>query len=448
MTPLDADIVRRRFVWLTALRWLPTGFLIPATVVLMQSRGLSLAQVGLASAVQSTVVLALELPTGGLADAIGRRRVLLLASLFDIATLTLILNAHTAAAFMVAWAIQGVYRALESGPLEAWYVDAALEADPRARIEDGLARATTALGLAISLGALGTAAIVAWHPIDSIDAIVLPVVVALVLRVVNVVGLAVFVQEPHREQGMTAIRAGLHEVPTVIRSGLHLITASRALRALVLVELLWGAGMIAPEMLSAPRLVELLGDADQGVTVMAVAASLGWAVSAGGSALTPWVTRRLGGQVRAAMVLRVVQGAAVALIGLVAGPAGLITGYLGFYLVHGTANVLHYSMVHRLVDAGHRTLAVSANSLTARIGSVIGGITLGAVATSSGIPAACCVAAVVLAAAAPLYRRVEIDEPSAGVPPQTEPPVEPNAQWLDGQSLYVGTPTESGLSDR
>ena len=77
--------VGRRFVALNALRWLPTGLLIPVTAVLMQSRGLSLAQIGLVMAVQGAVVIVLELPTGGLSDALGRRPVLLVASALDIA---------------------------------------------------------------------------------------------------------------------------------------------------------------------------------------------------------------------------------------------------------------------------------------------------------------------------------------------------------------------------
>jgi len=81
MAPRAADdealaTIARRHVVLTALRWLPTGMLIPVLVVLMQDRGLTLAQVGMVSATQSIVVLLLELPTGGLADAVGRRPVL------------------------------------------------------------------------------------------------------------------------------------------------------------------------------------------------------------------------------------------------------------------------------------------------------------------------------------------------------------------------------------
>jgi MFS family permease len=77
---LDVAAVRRRFTVLTALRWLPTGLLLPVMVLFEQGRGLTLAQIGVVSASQSVVVMLLELPTGGLADVMGRRPVLLAAT--------------------------------------------------------------------------------------------------------------------------------------------------------------------------------------------------------------------------------------------------------------------------------------------------------------------------------------------------------------------------------
>jgi hypothetical protein len=61
-TPVQA---RRRFVGLTALRWLPLGASVPVTVLLASARGLSPADIGVVLAVYSTTTLALELPTGG-----------------------------------------------------------------------------------------------------------------------------------------------------------------------------------------------------------------------------------------------------------------------------------------------------------------------------------------------------------------------------------------------
>lgn len=395
----------RRFVVLSTLRWFPTGLEIPVIVVLMQSRGLSLAEIGLVAATQSLVVVVLELPTGGLADALGRRPVLLAASVFDVVAVALLLTARSPAGFLAAAVVQGMFRALESGPLESWYVDASLEVDVRADIERGLARATTGLGLAIAGGALTAASLVAFAPVGGADALAVPIAAALVLRFVDMAAIARLVTETRRRTGFAGARASVAAAPRVVRSTLGLVASSSALLALVAVELLWGAGMVGVELFSGPRLVDLLGDAEQGVAVFGVAAALGWGISAMGSAMSARLTSTLGRDpARAGSVLRVAQGAAVGVMAVVGGPLGLVTGYLGFYLVHGAANVVHYGMVHRLVDADHRTTVLSAHSLASRLGGAASGVGLGALATSTSIPLALALAAVLLAAAAPLYR--------------------------------------------
>ena len=396
--------VTRRFVALTLLRWLPTGLMIPVTAVLMQSRGLSLAQIGLVMAVASAVVIALELPTGGLSDALGRRPVLLVASALDVVSLTVLLTAHSFGAFMLAGAVQGMFRALDSGPLEAWYVDTSLGLDARAAIEKGLAHGVSALGVGISAGALAAAGTTALPSIGGVDPLVVPVAAALAFRFVDICALALLVAEDRAPLDLVVARAGMAAAPGVVRSAVCLVSSSRALLGLVAVELLWGAGMVGVELFSGPRMVELLGEPEQGVAVFALAAAAGWLMSAVGSAATGWLTAQLGGPARVGALLRVVQGGTVATMALVGGPLGLVTGYLGFYLVHGPANVVHYGMVHRLVDADHRTTVLSANSLASRLGVTGGATGLGALATGAGIPVALGAAAALLAAAAPLYR--------------------------------------------
>jgi hypothetical protein len=209
----------------------------------------------------------------------------------------------------------------------------------------------------------------------------------------------------------------------VVGETVGLLRTSSALLALVAVELFWGAGLTAVELLTAPRLVELLGDPDQGAIVFGLAVSLGWTVSAAGSAFTARFTRLLGGgPARVGAVLRVVQGATALVLAVVGGPAGLLAGYLGFYLVHGTANVVHYGMVHRLVDGRRRTTVLSAHSLASRGAGAIAATSLGAVAASHGPATALAIAAALLVAAAPLYRIAgREDRPAARRPEPVSP---------------------------
>ncbi|WP_313358288.1 MFS transporter, partial [Microbacterium sp.] len=140
MSGLTRRQAERRFVLLTALRWLPVGITFGLTVLLPLERGLSLAEIGVLMSLQGFVVLGLELPTGGLADAIGRRPLLLAGATLAVSSTWVFLLAESFAVFAVALVLQGVFRALDSGPLEAWFVDAALADDPHAELDAPLGR--------------------------------------------------------------------------------------------------------------------------------------------------------------------------------------------------------------------------------------------------------------------------------------------------------------------
>ena len=211
MTILDVRSARSRYLLLTGLRWLPVGFMIPIFALVLVSRGLTLTEIGLVFAAQGLVVLALELPTGGLSDALGRRPVLLVASVIAIVSMTIFAVADSVVVFLAAMVLQGVYRALDSGPLEAWFVDATLTADPRAEIEEGLSRGTAALSIAIAVGALASGGLVALHPIGGSDPLLLPILVALGLHGVHLLGVAVLMSEPPRPRHPEAVAASVRE---------------------------------------------------------------------------------------------------------------------------------------------------------------------------------------------------------------------------------------------
>lgn len=400
MTTLAPEVLRRRFLVLTALRWLAPGLLMPVLVLLLLDRGLSLAQVGLVFAAQGAMVLLLELPTGGLADSLGRRPVLVAASGIELVALTLLATAGSWPLLALAFAFQGVYRALDSGPLEAWYVDAARAADPAADIEAGLSQAGAALGVAVAAGALAAGALVALDPLPG-DALVGPVVVAIGLRLVHLGALVGLMTETPRRAHRT-VGDSVRETPAVIRASIRVARGSVVLLALLAVEVSWGFGMTTFEGLFPPRLAEVVGDADRAGALLGPVIAVAWAAFAAGSAAVPRLTGWLG-QARAGAVLRIVQGLTVAGMALIAGPAGVVIAYLATYAVHGAANPVHLAMLHDQVDSEHRTTVSSLNSMVSQSAGAVGGIVLGAVADAASVTTAMVAGAVVLTAAAPLY---------------------------------------------
>lgn len=402
MSALDARSAQRRFLLLTGLRWLPVGFLAPIFVLIPLSRGLSLTEIGFVFAAQGLVVLALELPTGGLSDALGRRPVLLLASVVAIASMGLFTIADSAPMFVAAMVLQGVYRALDSGPLEAWFVDATLAADPGAEIEHGLGRGTAALSIGIAVGALTSGGLVALHPVRDAEPLLLPLLVALGLHVVHLGAVFALMAEPPRPRHPEAIAASVRAVPGVIRHGLGLLRSSRVLLGLVLVEAFWGFSMTTFESLFPIRLSELVGGTNAAAAIMGPVGSAAWFASAAGSAGIVVLSRRIG-VARSAALLRIVQGTTIVGMGLIAGPVGVVVAYLACYTAHGASNPMHTTLLHRQVDGPHRTTVLSMNSMVSQPAGALGAITLAALADGTTVGTAIVVGGIICAVAAPLY---------------------------------------------
>jgi len=73
--------------------------------LLAQARGLGLFEIGLMVGAYGLTMLCLEIPTGGLADAIGRKRVAVLSFVFLIAGSVFFIFAFSFIAFVFSWVL-------------------------------------------------------------------------------------------------------------------------------------------------------------------------------------------------------------------------------------------------------------------------------------------------------------------------------------------------------
>ena len=193
----------RRYVAVSFLTWLPTGLYIPASVLLMLDRGLSLPTIAAISIVYSICVATLELPTGGLADVIGRRPILITAALTSLISLVILGFATTAWVFVAAAMLRGVARALGTGPAEAWYVDTVHATEgPDAELGPGLARGSMASSIALTIGTL----VGGFLPLALVDRVAFPLAVPILLAAgVEGVRLVLTVVGPARAASLPAL---------------------------------------------------------------------------------------------------------------------------------------------------------------------------------------------------------------------------------------------------
>src|SRR5436190_10884226 len=105
----------------------------PIWAVFLLSRGLSLTQFGLVEAALHVGMLAAQVPTGVLADALGRRRLLIAAGFFTAAAELGYVYAPGFGLICLAGAIHGVSFALRTGADEAYLFDALAHDDAHAQ---------------------------------------------------------------------------------------------------------------------------------------------------------------------------------------------------------------------------------------------------------------------------------------------------------------------------
>lgn len=402
-TPIS---VRRRFVLLTGLRWLPVGFMAPLLVLLFLSRGLSLAEVGVVMACYSAATILLELPTGGLADAVGRRLVLVIASVAHLFFFGSMLVASSLPVWILVAILGGVARALDSGPLEAWYVDETRQLDPGGEIRTGLAQAGSVegVGLAVSAVAGGLLPTVFGGNLN------VAVTAALGTQCLHLVGLLTLMTEHRRRAGSTA--AAFRQTPAVVRAGVALGLRQGAVGLLLVGSLTVGVAMAGTEVLWQPRFDDLLGDGSSTALFGALMAGA-FLAAALGSGLAPRLARLTGcGSSRAALICALAQAGVYLVLSaaghvVVAAPAFIVV-----YVVLGLRNPFHRELLHEHVPGDQRSTMLSATSLAEQGGFMAGSLALPAIAAATSIPLAWAVAAGVTALAALVY-----------VPVPDQPPV-------------------------
>jgi MFS family permease len=397
-THLSPRAAERRFYLITTTRWLPVGFVVGIFILVMTSRGLTIAQAATIGSVMGLTCFFLELPTSGFADAVGRRPVYLTAAVVNVAAITGYALAQSFWAFVVAGALMGAFRALDSGPLEAWFVDSVHETTPGADVDRQLSRAGSILGVAIAVGAVLSGVLIWWNPAATVlgrenaSALDVAVWVSVALSVVHLVVSAVVMRENRANIGSERTRFShalgeARQTPVVIKSGLVLLGRNRVLMGIVLAEVFWSIGMITFESFMPLRLEEMVGSAQEAGALVGPVSAAGWGLFSVGAWLAGTTSTRIG-VARAAILGRVLNALGAVVMGLVVGPAGLIAAYLFTYSMHGLNGPPHAALLHREAEAKNRSTVLSINSMMAFLAFGVAGPIFGLMADRVSLAAA------------------------------------------------------------
>ena len=420
---IDVAVLRRRFLVLLAMRWFQTGLQLPVLVLLLRARDLDLTTIGVVTAVYGLTTALFELPTGGLADVVGRRPVLIAAAVLLAAESVLFAVGQTIAVLIAGAVVGGLGRALDSGPLEAWFVEA-VQHDAGRPLASDLARAKTVEAGALGFGALTGGVLAALAPSTTDGVIIglsLPFLVSAGICLLMIVAVAAWVRDiqrpTQRTTQRTKVRATVCTVPATVSTGLRLIAGQPTLRHVTVLIASVGVALATVELLTPLALAGLLGGEHDAAGPYAAVLTLGFFGSAAGSALAPTATRVLRSANRVIRTTRVL--AAIALLGLASTSVAVAAaGPLAFYTLNGVTRPLVSDLTHRNVPTAQRATVLSVQSLTLQLAAVLATVVIGPVAQHISTTLAVAIGAATLAFGAIVATRSVAEPPAAAVPLQ------------------------------
>ena len=366
-----------RLALLSAMRWFPVGLVIPVLVLLLGARGLPINTVGQIMAVYGVVTLLLELPTGGLADSWGRRRVIVASALMLGLGLGVLALFGSAPVILLGVGVLGAARALSSGPVESWFVDSMRGAD-HAMIESGLARGQVAESLGLGVGSvIGGLLPRLGSELPQTGggflALSIPFAVASLMTIAFAIVAGLLVTDDGQR-----VKAPLR---TTVAVAVRQAAGRSRVRRVMLVAGCLGIVLSGIELLAPNAFADLVGDPTQASGVYGLLTAAAFGVAALGAGLS---TRLPGRRAKVAAVAFVIAALAVLLVSAPSLPVAA-AGFLLVYLMVGLQGPVMAGLLHSRVDSSVRATMMSVESLALQAGGAMANVAVGALAAAFGL---------------------------------------------------------------
>lgn len=414
--PWAAERLVRRYYTYTGIYTLAASIIWGINTLFLLGAGLSVAEVFIANAAFSVGTVLFEIPTGVVADTIGRRTSFLLSlAVLGSSTLAyvgLVRVGGGLIAFSAVSVVMGLGYTFYSGAMEAWLVDGVRSLGYPGGMDRIFARAQIIGGAAMIVGTIGGGLL------GQID-LSIPFVVRAVLLGVLLI-LAFFgMHDVGFEKRQVTLATLPAEANKVASTGIRLGWQSRPLRLIMIAGAIQNGFYFWAWYAWQPYFLDLLED--DAVWVAGVVAALLALATMAGNAMVGPVARLARRRTTILMGAAGVFSAASVCVGLVSSfPLAL-----GFFLVAavamGVTIPIRQAFIHGMVASEHRATVVSFDSMISGIGAVGGQAGLGVYSERAGYAAAYVVGGAVAGLSVPVIwiaRRMRAPaDPFDGVPP-------------------------------
>ena len=396
-TQPSARSVLRSYYALAGLYTLAASVIWGVNTLFMLDAGLSIAEVFIANAAFSAGMVVFEIPTGVVADTLGRRISFLLSIGVLAVTTMLYLGLAQTSAGLASWvvvsALMGLGFTFYSGAVEAWLVDALAAVGHEGGLDDVFARGQMITGTAMLIGTVGGGVL------GQID-----LAIPYVARSVMLVALFVLAFGTMKELGFTPRRVEFAKIPREMRvvatAGVTYGWRHRSLRRLMMVSLVQMGFLSWGFYAWQPYFLDLL--ARDAIWVAGVVSALISASTIVGNLIVEWFSRFCGKRTTLMLWAAGVQTVGAVVVGVTDSFWIAAAALLAVTSAIGVMMPVRQAFIHNVISSEQRATVVSFDSMIGGIGGTGAQAGLGALAQAQGFSAGYIVGGAATAVALPL----------------------------------------------
>jgi MFS family permease len=358
-------VIQRTYLLLMLGNTLAASFIWGINTIFLLDAGLSNLEAFAANAFFTAGMVLFEVPTGVIADTVGRRASYLLGTVTLAASTLLYVLLWQVEAPFVAWAVVSVLIGLGftffSGAVEAWLVDALAATGFRGELETVFGRGQVVTGIGMLTGSLagGVVAQVTTLGVPFVlRAAVLLVMFVVAFRLMHDIGF-------ERERGGRPIA----EMRRVAGASVDYGWRVPAVKWLMVESLFAGGVGIYVFYALQPYLLDLYGDPEAYSVAGLVAATVAGSQILGGIT-APWIRRVFRRRTSALLATTAVGAATLALIGLIDSFWPVLGLIVIWGLVFAASRPIRQTYINGMIPSRQRATILSFDSLMDNMGGV------------------------------------------------------------------------------
>ncbi|MGW6280179.1 MFS transporter [Kribbella sp. NPDC055071] len=408
MTP---ERVLRTYLTLVVVSTGASSMIWGINTLFLLDAGLSIGQAFAANAFFTAGMVLFEIPTGVVADTIGRRTSYLLGTitLFGSTLLYLLLwRVHAPfGAWAVASALLGLGFTFFSGATEAWLVDGLHATGYRGSLDDAFAKGQVANGIAMMVGSIGGGFLAQVSNLGApyvARALLLAVTFVVAWRAMRDIG---FTPKPR-----VSVRA---EMGGILRASLRHGLGNPPVRWLMLAGPFTAGASVYGFYAAQPYLLQLYGHAGS-YWIAGLSAGIVAGAQIAGGASASYVARLVKDRVLILVIAVAASGVVIALIGLVTSFAAALVLLMVWATMFAAMSPVRQAYLNSHIPSAQRATVLSSDNLLASAGGVVIQPALGRSADIWGYGPAYLLTAAIQVCALPvlgLARRKSVEPTSA-----------------------------------